>query len=176
MNTFEYLGGKSYKERRTDTHVYFVGGPFSQWWMSDFEAAAWPSMVECKWTSCEQYMMAAKALLFHDVEVYEQITTVDDPKIIKGLGRDVRNFDQTIWELNAREIVYRGNMAKFSQNQDLKRYILDTNDRSFVEGAIYDDVWGVKLSWADPAIEDCRNWKGTNWLGQVLDRVYRDLK
>ena len=173
-----YLGlkaGKTYKERRTDTHVYFVGGPFSQWWPSEFTAAVWPSMAERTWTSCEQFMMAGKALLFHDVNTYDKITLVNDPKAIKALGRKVKNFDDLIWRLNAREIVYRGNLAKFSQNEQLNDYMRDVDDRSFVEGAIYDPVWGVKLSWNDPAIENPANWRGTNWLGEVLDRVKAEL-
>lgn len=169
--TFQYLGNRAYKERRTDSHVYFVGGPFSQWWLSDFKAAVWPSMTERTWTSCEQYMMAGKALLFHDVDSYDQITMTNDPNEIKKLGRAVKSFDKEIWELNAREIVYRGNLAKFSQNAVLKEYMRETGDRKFVEGAIYDEVWGVKLSWNDPAIENPANWRGTNWLGEVLNRV-----
>lgn len=172
----KYLGRHPYKERRTDSHVYFVGGPFSQWWLCEFEAAPWSSMIESTWTSCEQFMMAAKALLFHDVETYEKITMVSDPRLIKQLGRQVKNFDETIWKLNAREIVFRGNLAKFSQDDELLNYIKETGGRKFVEGAIYDEVWGVKLAWDDPAIEDSTNWRGTNWLGEVLDRVYENVK
>ena len=170
-NSVPWLGRVPYKERRTDTHVYFVGGPFSQWWTSEFVTQPFPGYPEERFVSCEQYMMAAKALLFHDVEVYQVIMRETNPKIIKELGRKVRNYDDVIWRLNARELVFRGNMPKFTQNADLHDYLLETGDRMMVEGASYDPVWGVKLAWNDPAIENVENWRGTNWLGETLMRV-----
>lgn len=173
--TFEYLGNRRYKERRTETHVYFVGGPFSQWWKSKFEKPAFSGTDIQKWTSCEQYMMASKALLFDDEIIYRKMLTTHDPKELKSLGRLVQNFDQSIWESYARDIVYEGNMGKFQQSEELFAYLRDTNGRRFVEGAWYDEVWGVKLAYDDPKIEDEENWRGTNWLGEVLDRVYGEL-
>ena len=170
-NTVPWLGGHPYKERRTDTHVYFVGGPFSQWWSSDFIASPFPGYPEDRFVSCEQYMMASKALLFHDADVYQAIMRETNPKVMKELGRKVRHYDDTIWRLNARELVFRGNLAKFKQNTALLDYILETGDRMMVEGASYDPVWGVKLAWNDPAIENVSNWRGTNWLGETLMRV-----
>lgn len=162
-------------ERRTNTHVYFLGGIFSQWYSCEFVASPYPSVDECNFTSAEQYMMATKALLFHDVDIYYKIMDTNNPAEQKALGRKVSNFDKHIWDCCARELVYRGNMAKFSQNTDLKQYLLDTGNRYIVEGSKYDSVWGVKLAWNDLAIEDSSNWRGTNWLGEVLMRVRENL-
>jgi ribA/ribD-fused uncharacterized protein len=168
------LGERPYKERRTDSHVYFVGGPFSQWWACKFTASPYPGLPEDSFNCAEQYMMAAKALLFYDIDVYEAIMRETNPKEHKALGRKVRDFDPTLWDLVAQELVYRGNLAKFSQNEDLRQYLIGTQDRHIVEGAHYDPVWGVKLAYDDPLIEDEANWQGTNWLGKVLMRV-RDV-
>jgi ribA/ribD-fused uncharacterized protein len=162
-----------YKERRTATHVYFVGGPFSQWYASPFDAEILGIQNE-KFTSCEQYMMAGKALLFNDQEIYHGIMRTQNPKEHKALGRQVRGFDDAIWRSQARDIVYQGNMAKF-QTPFFNNYIKDTQGLYLVEGAVYDDVWGVKLAWDDPAIENVANWRGTNWLGMTLMRVRDDL-
>lgn len=171
MADFERLGGFSYKERRTDKYVFFVGGPFSQWWAEEFVASPFPGYPEEKFNCAEQYMMAAKALLFHDIEVYHAIMRETNPKFHKELGRKVRNFDPAIWNACAKELVFRGNLAKFSQSERLRRYILDTDPLYMVEGAFYDAVWGVKLAFDDPAIDNPGNWRGTNWLGEVLMRV-----
>src|SRR5215510_6459925 len=53
----------------------------SQWQKSKF-------VVENICYSCaEHYMMAQKALIFNDLEIYEKILSVKNPKQIKSLGR-----------------------------------------------------------------------------------------
>ena len=94
-----------------------------------------------------------------------------NPKVQKDLGRKVRNFDPAIWNEIAREIVYDGNIAKFTSTDAFTQYLLGTDNLYLVEGAVYDAVWGVKLAWDDPKIEDPANWQGTNWLGETLMRV-----
>lgn len=173
-----------YAERRTDDAVYFVGGPFSQWYkdknptkmqFTQFMLNDDDNLYD--FNCAEQYMMAAKAKLFPCKEndiIFDAIMASSDPGTQKELGRSVRNFDPVIWNQHARDIVFRGNIAKF-KNPELFDYIMDTEDRLIVEGAIYDPVWGVKLRWSDPAIEDPKNWRGTNWLGQVLMKVRETL-
>lgn len=160
----------NYKERRTLSHVYFVGGPFSQWHASPFEAEIL-GRGPYKFNCCEQYMMAGKAIVFSDEDVFNAVMLETNPRKHKELGRQVRNFDPAAWDEIAREIVYEGNIAKFTSTEALKQYLLGTNDLYLVEGAIYDSVWGVKLAWDDPKIENPANWQGTNWLGETLMRV-----
>lgn len=173
-----------YSERRTDTHVYFVGGPFSQWYkdknptkyqFTQFLLTDEDHLYD--FNCAEQYMMASKAKLFpckeNDV-IFEAIMNSKNPDVQKELGRQVRNFDPVIWNEHARTIVFRGNIQKF-KSAEMFDYIMATEDRIIVEGAIYDPVWGVKLRWNDPAIEQTSNWKGTNWLGQVLMKVRKTL-
>ena len=164
-----------YKERRTDTHVYFVGGPFSQWYTTPFEAEILERGTY-KFRCCEQYMMAGKAIVFNDEVVFNAIMNETNPRKHKELGRQVHNFDPVVWDLIAREIVYEGNVAKFNSTEALKEYLLGTDDLYMVEGAVYDAVWGVKLAWDDPKIEDPANWQGKNWLGETLMRVREELR
>lgn len=174
-----------YSERRTDSHVYFVGGPFSQWYKDKNPAKYQFTQFLLTdddhlydFNCAEQYMMASKAKLFpckeNDV-IFDAIMNAKDPDTQKHLGRQVQNFDPVLWEANARTIVFRGNIQKF-KTAELFDYIMGTEDRTLVEGAIYDPVWGVKLRWNDPGIEDVNNWKGTNWLGQVLMKVRNTLQ
>lgn len=64
---------------------------------------------------------------------------------------------------------------KAAQNPHTLDYMKSFGDRYIVEGAHYDPVWGVKLAWNDPAIIDPVNWRGTNWLGEVLMEVRKRL-
>lgn len=165
----------NYKVRTTETHVYFLTGPFSQWHPSEFVASLPNGGRPRRFSHAEQYMMAGKADLFGDYDTLEKIMDAGHPRDQKELGRQVKNFDQKVWGENAREIVLQGNMAKFSQDSDLREYMLATGDRILVEGAWYDPVWGVALAWDDPKILDEANWQGTNWLGQSLMKVRQEL-
>lgn len=167
------------KITETATHMYFVTGPFSQWYRSDFSQTLDPDALPIFFNCAEQYMMAGKALLMGDENTFNKIMDVqydgknwkNTPDAQKKLGREVSPFDVPLWEAQARKIVFRGNFAKFTQTPSLRQYILDSEKKYLVEGAVYDNVWGVKLAWDDPAILDEKNWRGTNWLGEVLMAV-----
>lgn len=168
----------SLKTSRTETHFFFLNGPFSQWHPCVFEAVL-PGEREPRAFNCaEQFMMAGKAALFGDTEILERILAVQQqrdwreaPKAHKALGRLVKGFEPQVWDARAREIVFAGNLAKFAQAENLRKYLAATGDLILVEGAHYDPVWGVGLAWDDPAIIDPANWRGTNWLGETLMTV-----
>jgi ribA/ribD-fused uncharacterized protein len=171
------------KMRATAGHVYFVSGPFSQWHPSAFTAAL-PALVTTDggWTvkpcgpardfsHAEQAMMASKAAIFEDYAMLDEILAAKSPKKQKELGRSVAGFDSAIWSTVSYRIVAVMNFHKFTQDAELQRILLDTGDKHIVEGAWYDPIWGVGLAWDDPDIDDAKNWKGTNWLGEVLMAV-----
>jgi ribA/ribD-fused uncharacterized protein len=203
-----------YSMRTTDTHVYFWGGPFSQWHNSAFEAELpifapagdgkarrlLRSGVKLIFSSCEQYMMAAKASVFGDTgkgSVLEKILGsavlfgetdmkakgfekgTHDVKAIKALGRQVPGFkggkwdadDIEFWDTVSIPIVTIGNVSKFTQSDEMYEVMVAMGDREFVEGSPFDDLWGVKIRWDDPKIENPDNWLGKNKLGYVLNRT-----
>jgi len=139
----------------------------SQWYKVPFEVDG------VHYSCAEQYMMAGKARVFGDQETLDKILEADDPKTIKALGRQVRNFDPTIWGRNNFETVVTGNLAKFGQNEELKEYLLGTGDAILVEASPYDKIWGIGMR-AGEAARDIDNWKGKNLLGFALMQV-RDI-
>ena len=168
----------SLKTARTGTHMFFLNGPFSQWHPCAFTATLAGEGTARAFNCAEQYMMAAKAALFGDAETLDRIMAVaqqrdwrEAPKAHKALGRLVRGFDPAAWDAQAREIVFQGNLAKFGQAENLRKYLQASGDLILVEGAHYDPIWGVGLAWDDPRIIDPANWQGTNWLGEALMRV-----
>lgn len=212
----EYMDLSKYAMRTTPTHVYFWGGPFSQWFRSSFEAelpvfapaaAGKPrrllrSGVKLRFSSCEQYMMAAKASVFGDTgkgSVLEKILGsavlfgetdpkakgfekgTHDVKEIKALGRQVPGLkggkwdaeDIEFWDTVSLPIVTIGNLSKFTQSDEMYEVMISMGDREFVEGSPHDDQWGVKLRWDDPKIENPANWLGKNKLGIVLNNTSR---
>lgn len=156
--------------RITDTHVYFWGGPFSQWYMSDFKSLG------REYCCAEQYMMEKKALIFNDLETRQKIMDSKDPKEIKALGRQIKNFDPKIWDKIKLTIVINGNYAKFSCNKELWKLINETGDKILVEASPYDKIWGVGLAEEDDRILDESNWQGENLLGKALMTARTSLR
>lgn len=124
----------------------------------------------------EQYMMQQKALLFGDKVIAEEIMKAAHPSTQQDLGRKASPFDGALWDANCKEIVFKGNLAKFSQHEDLKELLLSYGDRTFVEASKKDKIWGIGMYSSDPGVEDPANWLGTNFLGEVVTRVRDELK
>ncbi|MDR1070195.1 MAG: NADAR family protein, partial [Gracilibacteraceae bacterium] len=91
-----------------------------------------------EYSCAEQYMMAEKARLFADEEVCDSIMKAKDPKTMKALGKKVKFFDQTIWDKVKYSIVLSGNYYKFSQNKEMREYLLSTGNRVLVEASPMD--------------------------------------
>ena len=143
---------------------------FSQWWMKDF------CSMENSYLCLEQYMMAGKAGLFGDQEIRKEILECSDPRQIKALGRKVRGFDQKVWDQFKYAIVLSGNWCKFSQNRDLREFLLATGDSVLVEASPYDNIWGIRLQASSPEAQDPRKWRGQNLLGFALMEVRDELR
>lgn len=140
----------------------------SQWWLCEFENNG------IRYTSTEQWMMYQKAILFDDQGIADQILSCTTPGEAKSLGRKVSNFDNEIWNKHRTNIVVRGNLLKFGQNQDLKEFLLKTKQRILVEASPVDEIWGVRLSKDSDKIHDPNTWRGLNLLGFALMEV-RDV-
>lgn len=158
--------------RITDKYVFFWGNDscFSQWCPSLF-------MIDnVEYNCAEQYMMAEKALLFGDEKSFHKIMNEMNPRYQKALGRKIKNFNDDVWKEKSVSIVYKGNFAKFSQNEFMKEELLNTGDREIVEASPYDVVWGIGLSDKDDLCLDKKNWRGTNLLGVVLTNLRNNFK
>ena len=131
-----------------------------------------PFTVEKKnFSSMEQFMMYRKAICFGDEAVAKSILSTDDASQIKALGRQVKNYDEHIWNGIRQIVVYKGLLAKFSQNEDLKDRLKSTGEAILAECAVKDLIWGVGLSMKDPNRFDKTKWKGQNLLGYTLMMV-----
>jgi len=119
-------------------------------------------------------MMAQKALLFDDREYFERILDKESPKDAKDLGRQICNFDAQLWDSRKYEIVTQGNLLKFSQNETLKQFLLQTKNKILAEASPADPVWGIGLTEDNPLAHIPAQWPGQNLLGFALMEV-RDI-
>jgi ribA/ribD-fused uncharacterized protein len=149
--------------------VPFIKGVFSQWHYTPFQLEG------RQFVTAEQWMMHAKALLFGDHGMAEKIAVEDDPAVQKRLGQQVRDFDQNLWDQWKIEIVYRGNLAKFSQNEGAKRQLRNTREALLVEANPRDWIWGDGREINYPRGHSPAVWLGENLLGLILTKVRIDL-
>lgn len=106
---------------------------------------------------------AYQALKTNDIQKREEICKAPTAKEAKALGRKLAlrpkwDADRTLYM----ELVVT---AKFLQNPDLKKKLLDTGDAELVEGNYWKDkFWGMFQG------------KGENHLGKILMKVRHDFK
>ena len=141
----------------------------SNWYLSEF------IIDDIKFSSMEQYMMYQKAKYFHDEKIAKEILNTNDVGIIKQLGRKVSNYNESYWNGIRQIVIYEGLYAKFSQNNDLKKQLLETKDAILAECALKDRIWGIGLTMDDPKRFDIDKWNGQNLLGYALMMVREKL-
>jgi len=145
------------------------GSPFSQWHSSTYTLDGY------QYSSAEQGMMHGKALLFGDEEMAAQILQTHDPKTIKKLGRYVKGFSDKEWKKHREDIVYRNNVAKFTQNGHLREALMNTTGL-LVEASPSDKIWGIGMHEDEARQIPESKWKGLNLLGKILTNVRETLR
>jgi len=154
---------------KKEDYWFFWGGEFSQWCPSKF------TIDETEYNCAEQYMMEQKAKLFGDEEMERKIMETDSPRKQKQFGKQVQGFVKETWENVARDIVKRANIAKFTQNPDLRVAFEVSKGKELVEASPEDTIWGIGLHESDERAWTKETWLGTNWLGEVLMDVREEL-
>lgn len=92
-----------------------------------------------------------------------------NPSEAKAAGR--RATLRSDWEVVKEQIMYEICKAKFEQNPDLKKKLLDTGDELLEEGNTWhDNEWGVC------GCIECQDIRGRNKLGKILMRVRTELR
>ena len=150
-------------------HEYEDNGCFSLWFHASFTVEG------ITYQTCEQYMMAKKALLFGDMENYRLIMGEADPRRVKVYGKAVQNYDSAAWHGCNEEIIYNGNLAKFSQNASLRAALLATGDKILAEASPKDRIYGIGFEADDQEALNPDLWQGTNLLGEALMKVRKTL-
>ncbi|MBE9463215.1 NADAR family protein [Dyadobacter subterraneus] len=140
----------------------------SQWWAAPFVEDG------VIYKTAEHWMMAQKAALFDNDDIFQKIILAKSPAEAKELGRQVRDFREDVWLEKRSEIVIKGSLLKFSQHKELDAFLSNTKDRILVEASPVDVVWGVGLAAVDEKIKNPNHWNGLNLLGFALMEV-RDI-
>ncbi|XP_033736828.1 uncharacterized protein LOC117325034 [Pecten maximus] len=160
-----------YKDDKKSMFEFFwqSDSVYSQWHIKEFDVES------TTYICAEQFMMHRKATLFEDYRTARKIMETRSPRKQKQLGRQVKNFDEALWQANCEAIVEEGSTAKFDQNSGLLNIICASNPRILVEASPVDRIWGIGLSSSDPEAWNRATWRGENRLGKILTKVRNKL-
>ncbi len=145
-------------------------GFLSNWYISSFVLDG------IHFSSVEQFIMYKKCVIFGDDDNAQAVLKTSNPAEQQKIGRNAKGYVQSVWEGMRQMIAYEGLMAKFSQNDDLKQKLIDTDDAILVECAGSDEIWACGIRLDDERRFDVSKWNGTNILGYALMTVRAQLK
>jgi ribA/ribD-fused uncharacterized protein len=152
-----------------DNYAFFLRQFPSNWESSPFYLDG------VKYLCVEQFMMAKKAELFNDTDCLNKIMKATNPAEHKKLGREIKNYDDEKWSKVRYNIVFEGTMCKYTQNEELKRLLMDTGNLQLVEASPYDSIWGIGMDVNDENLMDTDKW-GQNLLGKIITNVRECIK
>jgi len=159
----------------TDKHVLFWGEWPSNWYRAEFDVEVMIDGEKQKkhFFNSEQYFMYMKAIVFGDYDTAEKILKTKDPKKAKALGREVKGYDDKVWNEMRYKIMVDANKAKYGQNKEIAALLTseELKGKGWIEASPVDRVWGVGLSENDPLADDEASWKGQNLLGKALNET-----
>lgn len=126
-----------------------------------------------KFYTGEHMMMYEKAMLFADIGKAQEICAAWNPQKAKMLGREVKGFNNDLWEQARENIVENVCYCRLVYDNELRFAAIKHRlaGRSFVEASARDRIWGVGLDEGHPMINDEENWLGLNLLGKAWDRA-----
>jgi ribA/ribD-fused uncharacterized protein len=151
-----------------DKYDFFWGGPFSNWYPSNF-------IVDGITFNCgEQFMMYEKAMTFGDIKTAKEIMSTNNPSAQKALGRKVKNYDDKVWAEVRFEKVKRGLLEKY-KIEPFYSYLKERKDKIIVEASPYDRIWGIGYDENDPKILEEKDKWGENLLGKCIMEIAKEL-
>ncbi len=143
---------------------------FSQWFPAPFVIDG------VRYSTAEHFMMAEKARLFGDAATLEKILAAPSSGAAKALGRVIVHYDDAQWSAARFDVVVRGSIAKFGQNDRLRTFLLETGEKIPAEASPTDTIWGIGLAASDERARDPMQWRGLSLLGFALVEARRQLR
>ncbi len=134
--------------KETENYLFFysAASPLSNFHPSTF-------IINGETYTCgEEYIQTSKARFFKDHETYKKIKVCASPGQMKALGSNVKGFNSAAWATCVENVATKCQLEKFSQNKELRDYLLSTESKSLIEASPKDSFWGIGISLNDPDI------------------------
>ena len=160
----------------TPTEIYFYNLKNKFAYMSNFYATNFTDKDGIKYNCSEQYFMYWKCKTFdsENEQLLKDILKEISATKIKLYGRQVKNYNDTIWNEKRYGIMLDALRLKFNQNLSIKQKLLLTEPKTLYEASKNDKIWGIGFYDAD-AIRTDKSKFGTNLLGKALMEIRAEL-
>jgi ribA/ribD-fused uncharacterized protein len=127
--------------------------------------------------SAEHAFQAVKAKTFGDDANFGKILKAKSAQSAKSFGKKVVGFKDEVWTPEKKEEVMKQIVrAKFTQNLELRKKLLDSGDKILANADARDKFWGVGTSASTAIAKDPSKWKGDNKLGKMLMELRTELR
>jgi ribA/ribD-fused uncharacterized protein len=143
---------------------------FSNFYETEFELDA------VKYKSAEHAFEAVKAKTFGDEEIFQKILKAKSAQSAKSFGNKVKDFKEDTWKEKQDEVMKSVLRAKFTQNLELRKKLLDTEEKVLANADSRDKYWGIGTSANTAMAKDPKKWKGENKLGVMLMELRTAIK
>jgi ribA/ribD-fused uncharacterized protein len=129
-----------------------------------------------KYKSAEHAYQGIKAKTFGDEEAFEKILKAKSAQSAKAAGKKVKEYKEETWKEKKDEVMKTVLRAKFTQNLELRKKLLDTEDKRLANADSRDKYWGIGTSANTTMAKDPKKWKGENKLGAMLEELRAQIK
>jgi hypothetical protein len=143
---------------------------FSNFYETEFELDG------LKYKSAEHAYQGIKAKTFGDEEAFEKVIKAKSAQSAKAAGKKVKDYKEETWKEKKDEIMKTVLRAKFTQNLELRKKLLDSGDKVIANADSRDKYWGIGTSANTSMAKDPAKWKGENKLGKILEELRAQIK
>jgi ribA/ribD-fused uncharacterized protein len=131
---------------------------------------------DIEYKSAEHAFQAIKAKTFGDEEMFAKILKAKSAQSAKSFGKKVKDFKEDVWNAKKEDTMRAILRAKFTQNLELRKQLLNTEDKVLANADARDKYWGIGTSASTAIAKDPKKWKGENLLGKLLMEIRTELK
>ena len=167
---------KSEKEPEPEPVLFNVGdetgGEYS--WLSN-DAKKSIEIGGVTYPTVTHYYCAMEALEAKNDEYYNKIMKAKSAKAAKAYVKKLE-FDREEWDKKKEIVMEKGVRAKFTQHQDLRKKLLETDTKPLGYADARDAYWGIGTSKETDKAKSPSKWRGQNKLGKILQDIRSKLK
>ena len=145
---------------------FFFGDVYEHRFPAYARRPGYPRTILCRFS--EKAVMATKAVMMDDYDVFWEIVHSRSPMECKELGRSVRNFDNELWMRHLDRVAVDVVRQKFVADAAMRDLLLSTGELPIAEASLTDRIWGIGMDINDPRASDPSQWMGRNALGRAL--------
>ena len=159
---------------KVNEHCMVFGGLFSEFSKHSNWSPSRFTFKEKDFVCLEQGYMYNKAVINNDPTTARKICYTSDPREIKRLGSSVTVANRNTWNTVKSNLMLELVRAKYTQNEDLKKLLLETGNRKLGETG-RDSFFSIGLPLTHPDVLNSAKWKSENQLGKALETVRHDF-